>query len=404
MAAATLFSTLTRNARGCSRILLRPFSSSTEAVIIHGGNADGGGEEEDEEKDDLRSRIFRVRLPKRSATNVLQKWVNEGRDVTVSELRNISRDLSRSHRYKHALEVSEWMVSHEEFQLSDSDYAVRIDLMTKVFGIDAAERYFERLPLSAKTSETYTALLHSYAGLKLTEKAEEFYKKMTGEANLSLNAIAYNELMTLYMSVGHLEKVPRIIEEMKRQNIAPDLFTYNLWVSSCAASLNIDEVRRVLDEMSLDPGCNKSWLRYRKLADIYLISSRLTNLDSNAMVESEKDITQRELISYDFLIILHGGLGNKDKLDQIWKSLSITRQKLTGRNYVCVLSSYLILGHLKEVGEIIDQWKESSTSAFNSSMCSKLLEAFEDVVLTDEAKSFQKLLGEKGCVLMDETH
>ncbi|XP_075501803.1 pentatricopeptide repeat-containing protein At5g09450, mitochondrial-like [Primulina tabacum] len=399
MAAATLFSNIARNARGCSRISFRPFSSSTEAIIIH---ADGYGEEE--EKDDLRSRIFRVRLPKRSATNVLQKWVNDGRDITVSELRNISRDLSRSQRYKHALEVSEWMVRHEEFHLSDSDYAVHINLMTKVFGIDAAERYFERLPPSAKTSETYTALLHSYAGLKLTEKAEEFYKKMTEEANLSLSAITYNEVMTLYMSVGHLEKVPRIIEEMKLQNIAPDLFTYNLWVSSLAASLNIDEVRRVLDEMSLDPGCNKSWLRYRKLADIYITSCRLPNSDFNAVVESEKDIiTQRELISCDFLLILHGGLGNKDKLDQIWKSLNRTRQKLTGRNYVCVLSSYLILGHLKEAGEIIDNWKQSSTSAFNSSMCSKLLETIKDVGLTDEAKSFQNLLGEKGCnVLMDE--
>ncbi|XP_073063907.1 pentatricopeptide repeat-containing protein At5g09450, mitochondrial-like [Primulina eburnea] len=292
----------------------RPFSSSTEAVIIHGEkNADGCGEEE--KKDDLRSRIFRVRLPKRSATYVLQKWVNEGREITVSELRNISRDHSA--------------------------------------------------------------------------------KSMTEEANLSLSAITHNELMTLYMSVGHFEKVPRIIEEMKRQNIEPDLFTYNLLVSSCAASLNIDEV-------SLDPGCNKSWLRYRKLADIYIISGRLTKLDAKAVVESEKDITQRELISYDFLLILHGGLGNKDKLDQIWKSFSMTRQKLTDRNYVCVLSSYLILGHLKEVGEIIDQWKKSSTPSFNSSMCSKLLEAFKDVGLTEEAKSFQKLLGEKGCVLMDE--
>jgi len=64
------------------------------------------------------------------------------------------------------LQISEWMVSHEEYELSDSDYAVRIDLMTKVFGIDAAERYFEGLPPATKTTETYTALLHSYAGAK----------------------------------------------------------------------------------------------------------------------------------------------------------------------------------------------------------------------------------------------
>lgn len=59
----------------------------------------------EDDKDDLKSRIFRLRLPKRSVTNVLEKWVNEGRQITISDLRAISRDLRRSHRYKHALEV-----------------------------------------------------------------------------------------------------------------------------------------------------------------------------------------------------------------------------------------------------------------------------------------------------------
>ena len=55
--------------------------------------------------DDLRSRIFRLRLPKRSATNILQKWVLEGNTIVVSELRDISKELRRSERFKHALEV-----------------------------------------------------------------------------------------------------------------------------------------------------------------------------------------------------------------------------------------------------------------------------------------------------------
>lgn len=58
-----------------------------------------------EEKDDLKSRIFRVRLPKRSVTNVLQRWVGEGNQITISDLRTISKDLRKSHRYKHAFEV-----------------------------------------------------------------------------------------------------------------------------------------------------------------------------------------------------------------------------------------------------------------------------------------------------------
>ncbi|KAI9095750.1 hypothetical protein K1719_026310 [Acacia pycnantha] len=59
--------------------------------------------------DDLRSRLFRLRLPKRSAANVLQKWVSEGNCISMSELRAISRELRKSQRYKHALEV--WSLS-----------------------------------------------------------------------------------------------------------------------------------------------------------------------------------------------------------------------------------------------------------------------------------------------------
>ncbi|XP_039174264.1 pentatricopeptide repeat-containing protein At5g09450, mitochondrial isoform X2 [Eucalyptus grandis] len=96
-----------------------------------------------EGSDDLKSRIFRLRLPKRSVTNVIQKWVGEGNEVSAPELRQISKELRKSQRYKHALEVSEWMVTNEGHELSDKDYADRIDLTTKVFGVDAAERYFE---------------------------------------------------------------------------------------------------------------------------------------------------------------------------------------------------------------------------------------------------------------------
>ncbi|WRX14913.1 Pentatricopeptide repeat - like 10, partial [Theobroma cacao] len=320
------------------------------------------------ETDDLKSRIFWLRLPKRSATTVIEKWVGEGNRVSISDLRQISKELRKSQRFKHALEISEWMVTHEEYKLSDSDYAIRIDLMTKVFGIDAAERYFEDLPPTAKTSETYTALLHCYAAAKLTEKAEELFERIKGLA-LSFSALMYNEIMTLYMSIGQVEKVSLVVEELKRHKVAPDIFTYNLWISSCAAALNIDQVKRILDEMRCDSACNDGW----------------------------KGITQREWITYDFLVMLYAGLGNKDKIDQIWKSLRMTKQKMTSRNYICISSSYLILGHSKEVGEVIDQWKQSNTTDFDISTCNRILSAFTEVGLTEKAHDLHLLLIQKNC-------
>ncbi|TYH90919.1 hypothetical protein ES332_A13G082400v1 [Gossypium tomentosum] len=388
MASRSLFLSLRR--RSSQRCMSRPLSSgsvSTEYIDDYIKNS---------ETDDLRSRIFQLRLPKRSAATVIEKWVGEGNRVSISDLRQISKDLRKSQRFKHALEISEWMVSHEEYKLSDTDYAVRIDLMTKVFGIDAAERYFEDLPLTAKTSETYTALLHSYAAAKLTEKAEELYERIKG-SNLSFSALLYNEIMTLYMSVGQVEKVSSVVEELKRQKVEPDIFTYNLWISSCAAALNIDQVKRILNEMRCDSGCNDDWQRYINLVNIYVTASRLTSANSISPIEIEKGITQREWITYDFLVMLYAGLGNKDKIDQIWKSLRMTKQKMTSRNYICILSSYLILGHMKEVGEVFNQWKQLTTTEFDISACNSVLSAFEDAGLTEKANDLHMLLISRNC-------
>ncbi|THG04121.1 hypothetical protein TEA_024172 [Camellia sinensis var. sinensis] len=98
----------TRNCRGqrtLSRSLFSSSASRNEVVVEKSHTSqdeehqDGNGED-----DDLKSRIFRLRLPKRSASNVLQKWVSEGRKITTSDLRRISGDLRKSRRYKHALE------------------------------------------------------------------------------------------------------------------------------------------------------------------------------------------------------------------------------------------------------------------------------------------------------------
>ncbi|VFQ78234.1 unnamed protein product [Cuscuta campestris] len=404
-AARSVLAALTRNARVGERGIFRSFSSTTTIEIICDDSPDravaekdldgGGGDEEEEEGvDDLKARIFRLRLPKRSATHVIQRWLGEGRCVTASDLRHISRDLRQSRRYKHALEISEWMVSNNDNEILDTDYAIRIDLIAKVFGIDAAERYFEALPQTAKTTETYTALLHAFASSKLTDKAEELHERMKKE-NISLSTLTYNELLTLYMSVGQLEKIPLLIQELKSLNVLPDIFTYNLWISSCAASLKIDEVRQILDEMNLDHGSNECWQRYADLVNIYISTGHLLNSEANSLVETEKGITQREWITYDFLIILYGGLGDKKQLDQVWKSLTMTKQKMISRNYLCIISSYLMLGHIREVREIVGQWKKSCGLELDRSSCNRLVDAYSNIGLDEKAENFRNIILEK---------
>nr|XP_043627961.1 pentatricopeptide repeat-containing protein At5g09450, mitochondrial isoform X2 [Erigeron canadensis] len=351
-AARSLFTGFIRNHKKTNGLVQR-FTSSVVTKPEMGPEDDpdySGGS-------DLRSRIFRLRLPKRSATNVIEKWVNEGNQITIHDLRQISKELRKEHRFKHALELSEWMVSRGEFELSDSDYAFRIDLMAKVF-----------------------------------DKAEDLYERMK-ESNIPLSAMIYNELMTLYTSVGLAEKVSLVVEEMKKQNVSPDIYTYNLLISSCASALQIDDVRNILDEMAArELGPSESWARYVNLVKIYLTSGQLVDSKVNSVVEIEKGITQREWITYDFLIILHCALGNKDTLDRIWRSLKMTNQKMISRNYACILSAYLMLGHFNKVDEVISQWKTSATTDFDMSVCDRLTNAFEEVGMNEKASSFRVLL------------
>lgn len=297
------------------------------------------------------------------------------------------------------LQISEWMVTHQEFEVSDHDYAVRIDLMTKVFGTNAAEEFFKGLPSTAKTCETYTALLHSFASAKQTEKAEELFEEIK-ESDLTVSALTYNEMMTLYMSVGQLNKVSLVVEELKMRKVSPDLFTYNLWASACAATLDISGVRRILDEMICDGNSsNEGWKTYAALANIYIAATRLVDSQSSP-VEAEKKITQREWITYDFLIILYTGMAHKERVSEIWKSLRMTSQKMTSRNYICILSSYIMLGQLKEAQEVIDQWKQSVPD-FDASACKRLVDAFSEAGFVEKAESLRQLLVLKDCNIVD---
>lgn len=292
------------------------------------------------------------------------------------------------------MQICEWMLSHQQTsELIDYDYAVRIDLITRVFGIGAAEEFFQRIPPSLKTAETYTALLHSFATTKRIAKAESLFEKLN-ESKITLSALSYNEMMTLYISVGQLEKVFVVVEKMKKKNVSPDLFTYNLWISSCAAGMDIEAVREILEEMTHQAESDNSWMTYIKLTDIYINAGQLASA-GNSLINVEEKNSERDWITYDFLIILHASLGNKDKISEIWKSLQMTSKKMTKRNYICVLSSYILLGHFKEAGDIIEQWEQSTSSSLDVYACKILIDKLEEVGLVSFAEKFHQMMIQK---------
>ncbi|KAF3338378.1 Pentatricopeptide repeat-containing protein [Carex littledalei] len=368
----------------------RPFSTS--APLSSKNNFDPVASS-DEADDNLRTRLLRLRFPKRSATAAIQKWVLEGRDAPAGELREAVRELSRCGQYKHALEVSEWMKLHHEPDLSGNDYSTRIDLITKVFGLNAAEEFFNGL--ASKPAEAYTALLHNFASSKSIDKAEKLFDQMKSE-NVISDALPFNEIMTLYVSVGEAEKVFRVVSEMKSLKVGLDLYSYNLWVSAYGAILDFEGVKRVLSEMEQDPNLDQRSNIYRNLVRVYVDVGRFEGVDTGTkLIEADTKVTVREWITYDLLVILHASLGNKGRIKEMWRCMKMSSGKMTYRNYICVISSYLAVGEVQEVGEVIDQWKESKEPEFDLSACARLFDAFLKVDLIEIAANFRKLMQEK---------
>ncbi|XP_078433009.1 uncharacterized protein LOC144704456 [Wolffia australiana] len=341
----------------------------------------------------LRDRIFRLRLPKRSTTAVLERWVGDGGTVTASQLRRIAVELRRAQRYKHALELSEWMITHHGHELLPKDYAVRLGLISSVFGISSAEEFFENLPLKAKNCETFTALLHAYASAKLVEKAESLFEDMK-EAGSPPSTLTFNEMMTLYISVGQAEKVPLVVEQLKNSGESADLFTYNLWISGLASSMDFDAVRRVLHEMSALPNADDDTKKYVKLSEIYISAVCPTNLITS-LGEAEK-MQKKKMITYDFLLILHASLGNKEKINEIWKSLKMTMTKnIAEETYTCALSVFVFLDNFKDAGDIVDEWMKEQGLEHVCGACERLFHAILKADLESIAEKFRQLLSEK---------
>lgn len=79
-----------------------PGPSANKAVTTTKGAAKSGGERV---PDTLGYRLIGLVYPKRSAVVTIQKWKEEGRTACKYELNRVVRELRKFKRYKHALEV-----------------------------------------------------------------------------------------------------------------------------------------------------------------------------------------------------------------------------------------------------------------------------------------------------------
>ncbi|KAK0583074.1 hypothetical protein LWI29_033052 [Acer saccharum] len=363
-------------------------TKAAAAVQTSGGGAtekSGGGG-----RDTLGRRLLSMVYPKRSAVITIRKWKEEGHVVRKYELNRIVRELRKLKRYKHALEICEWMTLQRDIKLLPGDYAVHLDLIAKVRGLTSAEKFFEDLSEKMRGQATCSSLLHTYVQNKLPAKAEALMEKMS-ECGFLNNVLPYNHMLTLYISSGQLEKVPGMIKELKK-NTSPDVVTYNLWLTVCASLNDVETAEKVflqLKKAKIDP----DWVTYSTLTNLY-IKMKLPEKAASTLKEMEKRTSRKNRVAYSSLLSLHTNMGNKDEVHRTWKKMKSCFQKLNDTVYTCMISSLVKLGQFQVAENLYNEW-ETVTGTRDARVPNILLAAYINRDQMEMAENFYSRMVQK---------
>ncbi|KAK1257945.1 Pentatricopeptide repeat-containing protein [Acorus gramineus] len=306
----------------------------------------------------LGRRLLRLVSPKRSAVRVIREWAEEGNRVHKHQLIRVVKYLRLHQRHFHALQICEWMSIQPSFKLSQGDYAIHLDLIAKVHGLVSAENFLEGLPEGMRGQSTCNALLHTYVLNNMASKAEALMGKMS-ERGLLYCALPYNHMLKLYISNGHLNKVPWIMQELKK-NACPDVLTYNLWLGACAKCDDVKGAEKIFLEME-ERNINPDWLTYSTLATIY-INGGSPKRAATALKEMEKRITPELRAGYCSLISLHAKMKNINEVNRIWGKMKSMFRKMSNVEYICMLASVMRLGESELADNIYSEWESESGS------------------------------------------
>ncbi|TYI69369.1 hypothetical protein E1A91_D08G150500v1 [Gossypium mustelinum] len=330
----------------------------------------------------LYSRLSALGATGGTVAEALNGYIMEGKKIRKDELSRCVKEMRKYRRYQHSLDIMDWM-EKRNMHFSYVDHAVRLDLIAKTKGLGAAEDYLSALPPNAKNKFTYGSLLNCYCNNLMEDKALALFKKMD-ELKFIDNCLPFNNLMCLYMRLGRPQKVPQLVDEMKRCDIPRGSFTYILWMQSYAELNDIEGAESVLEELSNDSEDKCTWRTYSNLAAMYVKAGQFEKAEA-CLEKLEKDNMPRQREAYHYLISLYAGTSNRDEVYRLWEDLKQRYPTVNNASYLIMVQALANLKDFKGLKKCFEEW-DTSCSSYDRRLVTSTIRGFLSGDMLEEAE------------------
>ncbi|XP_059660941.1 pentatricopeptide repeat-containing protein At2g20710, mitochondrial-like [Cornus florida] len=347
-------------------------------------------------KDTLYERILTAGEHRGSIVPVLDQWVEEGRTFNEYDLKIKIKLLRNYKRFSHALQLSEWLRNKRYLHLSSpGDVAVQLDLVSKVHGLEEAEKYFSNIPDGLRTYHVYSALLNCYAYVKSVQKAETIMQKMRELGFLKIS-LPYNVMMDLYAKMGKREKLDALFQEMEERGMVHDKATSYIRLNSFVTASDIEGMEKLLMKIESDPLFTLHWNTYVIAATGYLKAGRVEK--TLEMLKKSEQLCvcdgKRRRFAYGILLTIYASLARKDEVYRLWYLLK-KMGKVNNKGYFRMISSLVKLDDIDGAETIFEEW-ESQCSSFDFQIPNLLINVYSKKGLLEKAEAFVKRAVERG--------
>ncbi|KAL8201506.1 hypothetical protein R6Q57_012845 [Mikania cordata] len=322
--------------------------------------------------DSLYRRISPVGDPNVSVIPILDQWEKEGKSIIFSQLIPIIKSLRKFNRYTHALQLSEWM-SNRRSKLTPAGVAVHLDLISKVQGVEQAEKYFGSIPDDVKNLQVYGALLNCYATTKSVEKAEATAEKIKQMGMMT--TLSYNSMLSLYKKIGDYKKLDEIYQEMIELGVPCDKPTFYIRLSAYASASDLDQMEKLLKHLEETSSLGVDWNVYITASGGYL-KAGLPDKVFEMLKKSESYIHGNSKgAAWEILIGRYGSIGKKDDVYRIWNLYKTSWSKVYNRGYSSIINALVSLDDIDGAEKLLAEW-ESQKLSFDFRIPNMLLKAY----------------------------